>query len=226
MQKRAGKSPHCCSSNSALGGCPLLLHLVNTHLMSLFQLTMYTYTHTPAKNTQLTRASQLPGSFMHFQHSICYKQKLLMRLSSTDKPNHHICLAMNKEPSVWKWTFIIWVFTIQSGRIQALKTNWLSSQLACGNSLQNISHMVSSHKSKWKLEGSGKETPDVASLRAQGTQTEVLYGKETGWWVMLPIPESRTRETDVKVRPIKSHGWSEMQSQGCHLVLLPTAPAP
>lgn len=86
--------------------------------------------------------------------------------------------------------------------------------------------MASSHKSKWKLEASGKETSDVAPLRAQGTQTEELYEKETGWWVMLPIPESRTRETDVKVTPIKSHAWSEMQSQGCHLVLLPTAPAP
>lgn len=57
----------------------------------------HTHAHTPP--SQLTGASQLPQSFTHFQHSICYKQKLLMRLLVTGKPNHHVFLAENMEPS-------------------------------------------------------------------------------------------------------------------------------
>lgn len=53
-----------------------------------------------------------------------------------------------------------------------------------------MARVMSSHESSWKLQSSGKDTSGVTPLRAEGTKSETLEGKETGRRVMLPVSKA------------------------------------
>lgn len=131
-----------------LWGCPPSLHPVNTHLVTFFQLTA----HTPAKDTQLTRASQQPGSFMHFRHSMCYKPQLPTRPQADA-----IITSARQRTRNPQFENQHSLFGGLQSREDYSPENKVALQPACGNSLQNISHVMSSHKSEWKPKAQAKK---------------------------------------------------------------------
>lgn len=117
-----------------------------------------------------------------------------MRLSATGKANPHICLVGNVEPSVGNQRS-------SSGGLQPSQGGSEPRELTGspgsqpGETLQNMSHMMSSHEARWKLESSGKDTSGATPLCAEGTKIEALEVKETGRRLMLPVSKADLGDT-------------------------------